>query len=85
MSKDEKKDESRYAIQCTVEGKHSPDEAVAFKRAYYVNGKKMKFDSYYVPINKPVLVPYWVYRAWLDSEYNSGRTAPVDPDHIIKE
>ena len=47
---------------------------------FQIDGKSM-----YVPFNKSVEVPFWVYVLYLDSQYNPERSVNdgVDQEHII--
>ena len=87
MENNETKKENRmYPIQVTMNGaKETSGRAIEFKRSYYIDGKQMRFESFFVPVNKPVMLPYWVYSAWETSEYNAANPCPVDKGHIVNE
>ena len=67
-----------FSIQCTKPG--APKDTA---QLFQLNGM-----NYYVPYNKPVLVPEWVYVLWLDSEYNADRDikAPLqENNHLVTD
>lgn len=76
MESKKSQNEALYPIICHVNSKQSLEGAYV---KFSVNEK-----SYYVPMNKAVNVPEWVYRIWLDSEWNEegSKFRGFDMDHI---
>ena len=68
------KQEEKYTIVLTM-----PKAPKGSAQLFQIDGKSM-----YVPFNKAVEVPRWVYLLYLDSQYNPERSVMdgVDPEHI---
>ena len=75
--KTKKNEPKKFMIQCTKSG--APKGSA---QLFQLNGM-----NYYVPFNKAVLVPEWVYILWLDSDFNSERevTRGVDEEHLVHD
>lgn len=73
--KENAKMEQMYPIICHASSKQSTEgAAVRFSR----DNREM-----YVPMNKPVMVPKWVYDIYLDSEWNEeNRFRGMELNHL---
>lgn len=77
IEKAEPMPEKMYTIICNQPG--APKDAA---QLFQLNG-----NQFYVPFNRSVEVPEWVYLLWLDSKYNVSRsiTNGIKEDHIIED